>query len=43
MLAKGGLNVASHLAAVNRAVLFVNAEELRKALLVLTEDSHGRQ
>ena len=32
------INAASHLAAVNRTVLFVNSDELLRALLALTEE-----
>ncbi|CAE7837326.1 unnamed protein product [Symbiodinium sp. CCMP2592] len=34
------MNAASHLAAVNRTVLFVNSDELLRALLALTEEKN---
>eukprot|EP00439_Symbiodinium_sp_Y106_P069679 s2461_g12.t1 len=34
------INAASHLAAVNRTVLFVNSDELLRALLALTEEEN---
>ena len=36
------INAASHLAAVNRTVLFVNSDELLRALLALTEERDVR-